>query len=62
MVLLFNWSVPLGIAAFLVAYALEVLVDNATSRIKWQLLLRSTWVATFVLCGGNVLALFLLGR
>jgi ech hydrogenase subunit B len=62
MVLLFNWSVPLGIAAFLVAYALEVLVDNATSRIKWQLLLRSTWVATFLLCGGNVVALFLVGR
>jgi ech hydrogenase subunit B len=62
MVLLFNWSVPLGIAAFLVAYALEILVDNATSRIKWQLLLRSTWVATFLLCGGNVLALFLFGR
>jgi formate hydrogenlyase subunit 4 len=62
MVLLFNWSVALGIAVFLAAYALEVLVDNATSRIKWQLLLRSTWVATIVLCGGNVLALFLLGR
>jgi ech hydrogenase subunit B len=62
MVLLFNWSVPLGMLAFAVAYALEVLVDNATSRIKWQLLLRSTWVATFLLCGGNVLALFLLGR
>ena len=61
MVLLFNWSVPLGVVAFLVAYALEVLVDNATSRIKWQLLLRSTWVATLVLCGGNVTALFLLG-
>jgi formate hydrogenlyase subunit 4 len=61
-VLLFNWSVPLGIAAFLAAYALEVLVDNATSRIKWQLLLRSTWVATFLLCGGNVVALFLVGR
>ena len=62
MVLLFNWSIPLGIAAFLVAYVLEILVDNATSRIKWQLLLRSTWVATFLLCGGNVLALFLFGR
>jgi len=62
MVLLFNWSVPLGVVAFLVAYALEVLVDNATSRIKWQLLLRSTWVATLLLAGGNVTALFLLGR
>jgi ech hydrogenase subunit B len=62
MVLLFNWSILLGVAAFLVAYALEVLVDNSTSRIKWQLVLRSTWAATLLLCGGNVLALFLMGR
>jgi ech hydrogenase subunit B len=62
MVLLFNWSVPLGLLAFAIAYALEVLVDNSTSRIKWQLVLRSTWVATLLFCGGNVLALFLLGR
>ena len=62
MVLLFNWSVPLGLAAFGLAYGLEVLVDNATSRVKWQLLLRSTWAATILLCGGNVLALFLVGR
>jgi ech hydrogenase subunit B len=62
MVLLFNWSVPLGVLAFAVAYALEVLVDNATSRIKWQLVLRSTWAATLLLCGGNLLALFVMGR
>ena len=62
MVLFFNWIWPVGIAAFVVAYLLEILVDNSTSRMKWQLLLRSTWVATLLLCGGNVLALFLVGR
>jgi ech hydrogenase subunit B len=62
MVLLFNWSVPLGLLAFAIAYALEVLVDNSTSRAKWQLVLRSTWAATLLFSGGNVLALFLLGR
>jgi len=62
MVLLFNWSVPLGLAVFAVAYGLEVLVDNATSRIKWQLLLRSTWAATLLFCGGNILVLFVMGR
>ncbi len=61
-VLLFNWSIPLGIGAFLVAYAAEVLVDNVTSRAKWQLVLRSTWVATLLFAGGNVLALFVVGR
>ncbi len=61
-VLLFNWSIPLGIGAFLFAYAAEVLVDNSTSRAKWQLVLRSTWVATLLFAGGNVLILFLVGR
>jgi ech hydrogenase subunit B len=62
MVLLFNWSVPLGLLAFAIAYALEVLIDNSTSRAKWQLVLRSTWAATLLFSGGNVLALFLMGR
>ena len=61
-VLFFNWSVPLGLLAFVVAYGLEVLVDNSTSRAKWQLVLRSTWAVTLVLTGGNVVALFLLAR
>lgn len=60
--LFFNWSIPLGVGAFLVAYALEVIVDNSTSRAKWQLVLRSAWTVTLLFSGGNVLALFLLGR
>jgi formate hydrogenlyase subunit 4 len=59
-ILFFNWSVPLGLLAFAVIYAAEVLVDNSTSRAKWQLVLRSTWAVTLLLAGGNVLALFLL--
>jgi ech hydrogenase subunit B len=60
LVLFFNWAWPLGIVAFLVAYLLEILVDNSTSRAKWQLVLRSSWVVTLLFSGGNVLALFLL--
>ena len=62
MVLMFNWSIPLGLLVFAIAYALEILVDNSTSRAKWQLVLRSTWAVTLLFTGGNVLALFLLGR
>ena len=60
LVLFFNWAWPLGIAVFAVAYLLEILVDNSTSRAKWQLVLRSSWVVTLLFSGGNVLALFLL--
>lgn len=61
-VMFFNWSVPLGVAVFVVAYALEVLVDNSTSRAKWELVLRSTWTVTLLLSGANLMTLFLRGR
>jgi ech hydrogenase subunit B len=60
-VLFFNWNVGLGLVAFAIGYLTEVLVDNSTSRIKWQLLLRFTWTVTLLFCAGNVLALFVLG-
>ncbi len=60
--LFFNWSVPLGLAVAALVYGLEILVDNSTSRVKWQLLLRSSWGVTLVLASGNLAALFLLGR
>lgn len=59
-VLFFNWSVPLGLLAFAIVYGAEILVDNSTSRAKWQLVLHSTWAVTLLLVGGNVLALFLI--
>jgi ech hydrogenase subunit B len=62
MVLLFNWSVPLGVVAYLVAYLLEVIVDNSTSRARWQLVLRSAWAVTLVLVSTNVAAVFLMGQ
>jgi ech hydrogenase subunit B len=58
--LFFNWSIPLGLLVFAAAYGLEVLVDNSTSRAKWQLVLRSSWVVTLLFSGGNILALFLI--
>lgn len=62
LLLFFNWSVPLGLAVAVGVYGLEVLVDNSTSRAKWQLMLRASWGVTLVLAGGNVAALFLAGR
>lgn len=59
-VLLINWSVPLALAVFVGAYGLEILLDNSTSRAKWQLVLRTSWAATLLLAGGNIVALFVL--
>jgi formate hydrogenlyase subunit 4 len=61
LLLFFNWSLLLGAAAVVLVFFLEILVDNATSRAKWQLMVRSTWAATLLLAGGNVVALYMWG-
>lgn len=57
-----NWSLPLGVAVFLLGYLAAILVDTATSRASWQLVLRSAWAVTLLLTGGNLVALYLWGR
>jgi formate hydrogenlyase subunit 4 len=42
--LFFAWNPLLAIAAIVVAYFLEILIDNTTSRVKWQMTLRSAWL------------------
>jgi ech hydrogenase subunit B len=42
--LFFGWNPVLAIAAIIVAYFLEILIDNTTARVKWQLTLRSAWI------------------
>jgi ech hydrogenase subunit B len=34
----------LAVVAIIVAYFLEILIDNTISRVKWQLMLRSAWI------------------
>lgn len=60
-VLFLNWSPLLAVGAFLGAWFLEVVVDNSTSRARWQLVLRSSWAVTLVLTGGNLVVLYLAG-
>ena len=42
--LFFGFNPLLAIAAIIIAYFLEILIDNTTSRVKWQLTLRSAWL------------------
>lgn len=60
--MLFNWSFVVGIGAAVALYGLAVVVDNSTARARWQLLVRSTWAATLVLSGGNLIVLYVLGN
>jgi NADH:ubiquinone oxidoreductase subunit H len=42
--LFFAWNPFIAVAAILVAYFLEILIDNTIARVKWQLMLRTAWV------------------
>jgi formate hydrogenlyase subunit 4 len=42
--LFFAFNPLLAIAAIVIAYFLEILIDNTTSRAKWQLTMRSAWL------------------
>jgi len=42
--LFFGFNPILAIAAIIIAYFLEILIDNTTSRVKWQMTLRSAWL------------------
>ncbi|MFZ1898007.1 respiratory chain complex I subunit 1 family protein [Methanoregula sp.] len=42
--LFFAWNPLIAIAAIIIAYFLEILIDNTTSRAKWQLTLKSAWL------------------
>jgi formate hydrogenlyase subunit 4 len=49
-----------GVAVCLLAYFLEILVDNGYARMKWQFALKSGWIMTIIFGGGNLLLLYFL--
>jgi ech hydrogenase subunit B len=51
------WSIPVAVVVALLAYFLEVLVDNIFPRVKWEKMLSSTWIVTLVAGGINLLVL-----
>lgn len=51
------WSIPIAVAVALLAYFIEVLVDNIFPRVKWEKMLSSTWIVTLVAGGINLLVL-----
>lgn len=42
--LFFGFNPLLAITAIVIAYFLEILIDNTTSRVKWQMTMRSAWL------------------
>jgi ech hydrogenase subunit B len=50
-------SVIGAVAAILVVWFLEILIDNTSARVKWQLMLKLAWGVTIVAAGMNLFLL-----
>lgn len=48
------WTVALGVVIALVAFVLEILIDNNFARVKWQFMLKSAWLVALVGGGVNI--------
>ena len=54
------WTIVIGIVAAVLAYLLEIFIDNNFARVKWQAMLKWSWIVVLVLGGVNV-ALLMFG-
>ncbi|MBR5951829.1 MAG: NADH-quinone oxidoreductase subunit H [Pseudobutyrivibrio sp.] len=50
-------SVIGAVAAILVVWFIEILIDNTSARVKWQLMLKLAWGVTIVAAGMNLFLL-----
>jgi len=55
----FSFTPVLGVVLTLFVYFLEVVIDNVTARLKWEIILKSTWVVTFVFGFLNLIPFYL---
>ena len=58
--LFFGFNPLIGIAAVIIVYLLEILIDNTNARVKWQLVVKSSWLIAAVVSVVNLAALYYL--
>jgi ech hydrogenase subunit B len=59
--LFFAFSPLIGIIAVILVYLLELLIDNASARVKWQLVMKSSWLIAAIVGVVNLAVLYYLG-
>ncbi len=59
--LFFAFSPLIGIIAVVLVYLLELLIDNASARVKWQLVMRSSWLIAAIVGVVNLAVLYFMG-
>lgn len=51
-------SIPIALALCLVVYCLETFIENNFARVKWKMMLLSSWLVTFIVGAINMYVLF----
>lgn len=59
--LFFAFSPVIAVIAIIVVYLLELLIDNASARVKWQLVVKSSWAIAAIVGVVNLAVLYYFG-
>ncbi len=51
-----------GAVGVIVTFLLEIAIDNAVARVKWEFMLSSAWLVALIMGAGNLIPLFLINR
>jgi ech hydrogenase subunit B len=58
--LFFGFNPLIGVAAVIIVYLFEILIDNTNARVRWQLVVKSSWLIAAVVGVVNLAALYFL--
>jgi formate hydrogenlyase subunit 4 len=56
--LFFGFNPLIGVVAVIIVYLLEILIDNTNARVRWQLVVKSSWLIAAVVGVVNLAALY----
>jgi len=59
--LFFAFNTLIAIIAVVLVYLLELLIDNASARVKWQFVMKSSWAIAAIVAMVNLAVLYYLG-
>lgn len=59
--LFFAFNTLIAVIAVVLVYLLELLIDNASARVKWQFVMKSSWAIAAIVAMVNLAALYYLG-
>lgn len=54
------WSIPAALLVIAAAYFIEILIDNTSARVKWDVMFKSSWIVTVAAGVLNIVVLQIL--